>query len=80
MAILEKEYSCGKIISALVKTIEVIKDTTKIFTKATTLIFGGYFPGNFPPIEAAPQGIPAAKQAWKRITIILNIVKMMADV
>jgi len=80
MATFEMENKWGKTISALTRTIKVISAKTKIFTKATTLIFGGYFPGNFPPIDAAPQGIPAAKHAWKIITIPLKIAKMMAAV
>ncbi|WP_448376303.1 hypothetical protein [Fervidobacterium sp.] len=36
---------------------------TNIFITATLRIFGGYLPGNFPPIDAAPQGRPAARHA-----------------
>jgi|GEM_PF-3928902 len=36
---------------------------TDIFITAATHIFGGYLPGNFPPVDAAPQERPAARHA-----------------
>lgn len=57
----EIDFSCGKSKSACDKTIAAIKLNMIIFMIATTLILGGYFPGYFPPIDAAPHGIPAAK-------------------
>lgn len=44
-------------------TSDSIKPRTSIFTKATTLIFGGYLPGYFPPMDAFPHGAPNAKLA-----------------
>ncbi|MFP4400352.1 MAG: hypothetical protein ACLFPQ_00570 [Candidatus Woesearchaeota archaeon] len=61
--IFENKKYCGKINSVLIKTIKVIKININILTRATTLIIGGYFPGNLPPIDAEPQGKPAAKQS-----------------
>jgi len=48
---------------ALDKTIIPINNNIRIFINATALILGGYLPGNFPPIDAAPQCKPAARQA-----------------
>jgi len=71
--------SCGSINPALVKTIKVRKHNIAMFTTATTLIFGGYFPGNFPPMEAAPQGIPMARQNWKTTTMAIKMAYVNAD-
>lgn len=59
--IFEMDCSCGKISSAFDNTIVRIKSKTKIFMTATNRILGGYLPGYFPPMEAAPHGSPAAK-------------------
>lgn len=59
--ILENGTSCGRSKSALDNTITAIKHNTTRLMIATTLIFGGYFPGYLPPKDASPQGIPAAK-------------------
>ncbi len=56
-----------------------INANTIIFKTATIRNFGGYLPGYFPPIEAAPQGTPAAKHPWKMITTPVKAVKIMAD-
>ena len=47
---------------------------------ATILIFGGYFPGYLPPIDAAPQGAPAARPAWKSMIIPFRTAKMYAAI
>ena len=65
---------------ALDKPIIEINNNIRIFITATTLITGGYLPGNFPPIDAAPHGKPAARHAWKIITIPIKIVKIIAAV
>ncbi len=57
----EIDFNWGSIKSARDITIAETNARIIIFMIATTLILGGYIPGNFPPIEAAPQGIPAAK-------------------
>jgi hypothetical protein len=77
--ILENGNSCGKIKSALDNTITAIKHNTSRLMTATTLIFGGYFPGYLPPKDASPQGTPAAKHPWKIITNPVKMVKMTAD-
>ena len=59
--ILENGISCGRIKSALDKTITAIIHNTIRLMIATNLIFGGYFPGYLPPKDASPQGTPAAK-------------------
>lgn len=59
--VLEIELSSEKNKSALDKTIAAIKHSITILMIATTRIFGGYLPGYLPPIDAAPQGNPAAK-------------------
>ena len=64
---------------ALDNTIIARTDNINRFTMATILIFGGYLPGNFPPIEAEPHGIPIARPNWKRITITVKTVKIIAD-
>lgn len=56
-------FNCGNSKSARDKTSTAIKHNTIILNMATTLIFGGYLPGYFPPMEAAPHGAPAAKHA-----------------
>ena len=61
MAILENGCRCGNSKSALANTINAMKDNMIMFMIATILILGGYFPGNFPPIDAVPQGTPAAR-------------------
>jgi len=61
MPILENSLSCGSINPARDNTITAITPNIMMFMIATILILGGYFPGYFPPIEASPQGIPAAK-------------------
>ncbi len=63
MAILEIPVSCGSINPARDTTITAIPTNIKMFMIAAILILGGYFPGYFPPIEASPQGTPAAKHA-----------------
>lgn len=59
--ILDIDSSCGRNKPALDDTIAMINPNTIIFMIATIRIFGGYFPGYLPPIEASPQGNPAAK-------------------
>ena len=76
----ENDIICIKSRLALDKPINAINNNIRIFSTATTLILGGYLPGNFPPIDAAPQGIPAARHAWKIITIPIKIVKIIAAV
>jgi len=44
-----------------VKTIRENTNITKTLTPAIILIFFGYTPGNFPPIEADPQGMPTIR-------------------
>jgi hypothetical protein len=57
----ETDTSCGNTNPAFDITMIARTDNIKIFTMAKILIFGGYFPGNFPPIEAEPHGIPMAR-------------------
>jgi hypothetical protein len=59
--IFETDFRCGKSKLALDNTIVAIKHKSIILIIATTLIFGGYLPGYFPPIDASPHGTPAAK-------------------
>lgn len=75
----EIAFSWGNIKLASDKTTAAIKARMIIFKMATALIFGGYFPGYLPPIDARPQGAPAARQAWKIITIPVNALNIMAD-
>jgi hypothetical protein len=51
----------------------------KLLIRLTILIFGGYLPGNFPPIEASPHGIPRAKPNWNKTRIAERIAKMIAE-
>ena len=74
IAYCEKDNNCGNNNSDLTSTIIASKLSTTIFTNATILIFGGYFPGYFPPIEAAPQGRPMARHPWKITTIVVAAV------
>ncbi len=61
--ILEKGISFGKSKSALDSTIVAIKASIIMLIIATILIFGGYLPGYFPPIDAEPHGMPTASPA-----------------
>ncbi len=61
MPVLEISMSCGSINPARDNTIAAITTNIRMFKIATILILGGYFPGYFPPIEASPQGTPAAR-------------------
>lgn len=79
IALFEKGNHSEKSSPAFDKTMMARNINMTMFTKATILIFGGYLPGYFPPIEAAPQGIPAARQAWKIITTPVRTVKICAD-
>lgn len=63
IAMFENEIISGKSKLAFDKTIASINSSMNMLIIATNFILGGYFPGNFPPIEAAPQGIPAANKA-----------------
>lgn len=63
MAILEIPASCGSINPARDNTITAITPNIRMFIIAIFLILGGYLPGYLPPIEASPQGTPAAKHA-----------------
>ena len=80
IAFSENDRIWGNTISALDRTIAVKNDNTSMLIIATSFILGGYFPGNFPPIDASPQGIPAARQSWKMITIPDKKVKMYAEI
>lgn len=57
----EIDFNCGKSKSALDNTSNARKAKMAMLIMATNLILGGYFPGYFPPIDAAPHGTPAAK-------------------
>ncbi len=61
LPILEIGFICGRSKSALDNIIAAIRHNIIILMIATILILGGYFPGYLPPIDASPQGIPAAK-------------------
>ncbi len=63
MAILEKAIILKKNSFALDKIITAVNAKMKILNTATTLILGGYSPGYFPPMDAAPHGMPAARPA-----------------
>jgi hypothetical protein len=78
-AIPENDSRAGKYMPAADKTTIAKNDSTSAFTTATNRIFGGYFPGNFPPMEAAPQGTPAASSPWKITKIPVRMVKVIAD-
>lgn len=58
---LENGFSPGRSKPALDNTIVAIRHNIILLMIATILILGGYFPGYLPPIDASPQGIPAAK-------------------
>jgi hypothetical protein len=80
IAILENGKIIGICILAQDRTIMAKKANMNIFINAINLIFGGYFPGNFPPIEALPQGSPNARHDWNKITIPVKAVNSCADV
>ena len=72
IAVSEKPRIPLKAKPALLKTIAAVNKITKILTKATKRICGGYLPGYFPPKEAAPHGKPAASANWNKDTMIVK--------
>ncbi len=74
IAIFEKENKLGKAKVDLDNIIIIKKTNKKEFKIATSLIFTGYLPLNFPPIDAAPQGRPAARHNWNKITSDVNTI------
>jgi hypothetical protein len=74
------DLNCVNNSPAFVRTITAIKLKTRLLIRLTILIFGGYFPGYFPPIDASPHGIPAVKQSWNRTTTAVRIAKIIAEI
>lgn len=62
MAHVDTVFSCGRIMSAFARTIITGMLSISIFRKLTILILGGYLPGYFPPMDAAPHGNPRVRQ------------------